>query len=278
MKKVMKKVLFLLIVMLTTLSLTSCYRSKPDGGQEIVLVMKPMFFGHGGVVKEPVTTGSVWCVATTDETPFSVQPVTITEKFEDMIPSDNTPVSFSVYIKVQNRKGETPVLYEKFGTAWYANNVKEPFRTMVRTKACVYKMFDLANNREISAKLETEIYGEVKDLFKKLNIPVDVINVTIGAITPPKPVLDETKLTAAQNQSVLTQKARATSELARKQAETNKAIADKAYQSQMGMSINEYLHLRQLEIEKEKVELIKDHDNVTIIFGGGSVPTTYPVK
>lgn len=36
--------------------------------------------------------------------------------------------------------------------------------------------------------------------------------------------------------------------------------------------------LRQLEIEKEKIELIKDHKNVTIIFGQGNVPTTIPIK
>ncbi|HRD40029.1 MAG TPA: hypothetical protein PLC65_15485, partial [Bacteroidia bacterium] len=51
------------------------------------------------------------------------------------------------------------------------------------------------------------------------------------------------------------------------QAEINKAIADEAYKQQMGMSISDYLELRQLEIEKEKVELIKDKQNVSIIFG-----------
>jgi hypothetical protein len=74
----------------------------------------------------------------------------------------------------------------------------------------------------------------------------------------------------------LTQKARADAELSRKQAEVNKAIADMAYQNQMKMTIAEYLHLRQLEIEKEKVELIKDNKNVSIIFGG--LQPTYPVK
>ena len=51
-----------------------------------------------------------------------------------------------------------------------------------------------------------------------------------------------------------------------------------AYQKEMNMTIAEYLHLRQLEIEKEKVELIKDNKDVTIIFGGNSLPVTYPVK
>jgi regulator of protease activity HflC (stomatin/prohibitin superfamily) len=115
------------------------------------------------------------------------------------------------------------------------------------------------------------------EYVKKTNLPIEVMQVSIGAITPPEQVLTETKLTAAQNQSVLTQNARAIAELSRKQAEINKAIADMAYQDQMKMSIDQYLHLRQLEIEKEKVELIKDNKNVSIIFGGNSLPVTYPV-
>ena len=45
----------------------------------------------------------------------------------------------------------------------------------------------------------------------------------------------------------------------------------------MNMTVDQYLHLRQLEIEKEKVELIKDNKNATVIFGQ-SIPLTYPVK
>lgn len=62
----------------------------------------------------------------------------------------------------------------------------------------------------------------------------------------------------------------------RKQAEINKADADKAYKERMGMSIAEYLSLRHLEIEKEKVELIKDNKNISIIFGNAN--PVYPIK
>jgi regulator of protease activity HflC (stomatin/prohibitin superfamily) len=195
-----------------------------------------------------------------------------------MIPSDNTPVSFSVYLKCQIRKGETPVLYKNFGADWYENNLQASFRTMVRDKASAFKMFELASKREISSQLEKDIFNDIAEYTKKIDLPVTIMQVSIGAVTPPEQVLTETKNTAAQNQSILTQKARADAELSRKQAEINKAIADMAYQKEMKMTIAEYLHLRQLEIEKEKVELIKDNKDVTIIFGGNSLPVTYPVK
>jgi len=275
MKKILQLSLFgLLLAGLTT----SCYRVQPDPGVESVLVYKPYIFGHGGVDDTPVSTGSTWCVITTEHKEFPITPITITEDFTNMIPSDNTPVSFSVYLKCQIRSGETPVLYKNFGADWYQNNLQATFRTMVRDKASAFKMFELASNREISSQLEKDIFKDILEYTAKINLPVTIMQVSIGAVTPPEQVLTETKNTAAQNQSILTQKARADAELSRKQAEINKAIADMAYQKEMKMTIAEYLHLRQLEIEKEKVELIKDNKDVTIIFGGNSLPVTYPVK
>jgi len=269
-------IILALTVIISILGFTGCYRVQPNPGEESVLVYKPYIFGHGGVDLEPVSTGAEWCVFTTDHKEFPITPITITEEFNNMIPSDNTPVSFSVYLKCQIRRGETPELYQKFGAAWYENNLQASFRTMVRDKASAFKMFELASKREISAQLEKDIYAEISEYAKKIQLPVNIMQVSIGAVTPPEQVLTETKNTAAQNQSILTQKARADAEMARKDAEINKAIADMAYQNQMKMTIDQYLHLRQLEIEKEKVELIKDNRNVSIIFGG--LQPTYPVK
>ena len=274
----MKKILLVAFAVAIFASISSCYRVQPDPGQESVLVYKPMILGHGGVDEVPISTGATWCVFTTEFKTFPITPVTITEDFTNMIPSDNTPVSFSVYLKCQIRKGDTPALYKNFGADWYAHNLQASFRTMVRDKASAFKMFDLASKREISSQLEKDIFRDISEYTRKINLPVDIMQVSIGAVTPPEQVLTETKNTAAQNQSILTQKARADAELSRKQAEINKAIADMAYQSQMKMTIAEYLHLRQLEIEKEKVELIKDNKNVTIIFGSNNVPITYPAK
>lgn len=275
----MKTAKTILTLLLSVTLFTSCYRVTPDAGFESVLVDQPYVFGHGGVQDEPVSTGSSFVWASTDHKEFPITPMTITEDFENMMPSDNTPVSFNAYLKCQIIKGRTPELYKNFSEKWYENSLKATFRTMVRDKASAYKMFELASKREISSQIEKDVFKEFAEYTKNLRIPVEILQVSIGAITPPEQVLTETKLTSAQNQSILTQQARANAELSRKQAEINKAIADQAYKIQMGMTTQEYLTLRQLEIEKEKVELIKDHSNVTIIFGGtNGIPTTYPLK
>lgn len=271
----MKKFINLLLLSFILIITQSCYRVMPDPGIESVLVYKPLLFGHGGVDPDPVSTGTTWCWITTDHQDFPITPISITEDFQNMIPSDNTPVSFSVYLKCQIKKGQTPILCRLFTKDWYVHSVQPSFRTMVRDRASAFKMFDLASKREISSQLEKDIFKEISEYCIRLNLPVEILQVSIGAITPPEQVLTETKNTAAQNQSKLTQTARADAELSRKQAEINKAIADNAYRIQMNMTIQEYLQLRQLEIEKEKVELVKDHQ-ATIIFG--NVTPVYPVK
>ena len=82
------KTLTKIFIMAVTMSiLTSCYRVSPDAGQESVLVYKPLIFGHGGVDESPISTGSTWCVFSTDHKEFPITPITITEEFTNMMPS-----------------------------------------------------------------------------------------------------------------------------------------------------------------------------------------------
>lgn len=255
----------------------SCTSVKVEGNEEAVLIAKPIIFGHGGVDDESVKPGQSWAAITTDYVTFSVVPETYTDSIDKLMTKDNTPVTVIAFLKLQVRKGTTPVLYKNFGVEWFHNSISPTFYSMIRDKASAYKMFELTSDREILAGLEKDLFTEITNYCKNINIPIDVLQVTIGRVTPPEEVLEETRRTAAQNQSKLTQDARAGAELARKQAEINKAIADQAYKVQMGMTINEYLQLRNLEIEKEKIELVRDKQNVTIVMGQGLTPMI-PIK
>jgi regulator of protease activity HflC (stomatin/prohibitin superfamily) len=264
----MKKTL--LVLTTVSLFLTSCYRVKPDADEESVLVSKPYFFGHGGVDPNPVSAGAEWVALTTDHVEFNITPQAIDEDQENVMTKDNTPLTVNSTLQYRIQAGNTPILYKKFGVNWFQNSISPTFYSMIRNKCSDYKMFDLASDRDILVKIQNDIFDSISNYTKSHNIPVDILQVTLGRITPPDEVIDETKKTAAQNQGILTQVSRAQSELARKQADINKAIADQAYQKQMGMTIDQYLKLRQLEITKEQVELIKDNKNISIIFGNAN--------
>lgn len=269
----MKKSILLLVAVFC---LTSCYRVKPNGDEESVLVTKPYFFGHGGVVEEPVNSGATWVAMTTDHIEFKIVPINKSEEFDVVMTKDNTPVGVFVNVTLQIEKGQTAFLYKNFGSKWYENSISPSLRTNIRNEFSKYELFDLSSKRQTSVLIQNFLINYLNSKIKQLNIPVKVIDIAIAGILPPDEVLEETKKTAAHNQEIYSQTQRALAETARKQAEINKAIADKAYQNQMNMTTSEYLSLRHLEIEKEKVEMIKNNKNVSIIFGNAS--PTFPIK
>ena len=91
--------------------------------------------------------------------------------------------------------------------------------------------------------------------------------------------MDELARTAMEIQAQETQEQRAKTEIAREQAEIKRAQADKAYQREMNLTADQYIRLRHIEIEKEKVEMIKNKNNVQVhmVMGGGET-TIYPIK
>lgn len=258
----------MLLALTVMITVTSCHQASPSGGQECVLIMQPLLFGHGGVDPVPVTTGAEWCAKSTEFKMFNITPVTIEEPFTDIPALDNQPVSFSCFLKLRCIPGKTPILMQNFSADWYQHSVQQTFRTMVANNIPLYKMLTLTSKRDTAILMEKKLKEDIKKYVADLQMPVEILDVSFGKILPPQSVLDQTKLTAAQNQSKLTQAARADSETSRKQAEINKAEADKAYINAMGMNIFQYIELRNVEIEKEKIELAFNKENssrVTVI-------------
>lgn len=65
----------------TMAMMTGCSSFSPDAGHEIVLVQKPMIFGHGGVDPDPVKTGRTYAALTTDGIDVYVQPYNTRRNF-----------------------------------------------------------------------------------------------------------------------------------------------------------------------------------------------------
>lgn len=273
-----RSIYVMLMAFALSVTMPSCSSVSPNGDEEAVLIKKPWFFGHGGVSNDPVTSGLEWCAISTDNVKFKITPIRFDEEFPNLATKGNNFLqNLSVYVTLKIKKGKTPELYEGFGEKWYESNLQAPIRTIIRDKASSHSIFEISSNREVLAKMEAFIKEQTITLITKKQMPVDVEDVSIGEVKPPQDIIDETNKTAAQYQAKVTQDARADAELSRKQAEQNKADSDKAYQEKMNMTVDQYMHMRQLEISKEQVELIKNNPKVTMIFGN-SVPMTYPVK
>lgn len=253
-----------LLMLILLLSMQSCINfTSPDAGEVVVLVKKPWIFGTGGVSKEPLGTGLHWKVWSTDAITFNIKPFQIVEKFDDLVTLDNVPVDFDAYLQVQIQSEKTPILLDKFGEDWYSTKIQQRFRETIRSYSKSQPVFMLTTNAKILDEIAINTLNEITEYTKKENVPVNILKVVIGRVTPPEGVVKQTVETATQKQRVKTEKERAKAEIARKEAEGNKAIADKEYAKQFGMTTQQYLQLRTLEVieKKENVQIIMSDIN-----------------
>ena len=107
-----------------------------------------------------------------------------------------------------------------------------------------------------------------------------VVGVNFDKITLPNDVIEETSKTAAFIQNKTTQDARAAAEIQRAFAEKQKAIADNAYMKELNINFEQYLKIREIEIQKEQLEIVRNKENIHIIMntGGNSPVPTFSVK
>lgn len=262
-----KYILFLSLTM--ALSVTSCTAVRVEADEEAVLIMKPWFFGHGGVSSNPVSSGLEWCALTTDYALFKITPQRYDEIFDDIFSNDNTPLDFNTYIRIQIQKGKTPLLLQNYGVDWYDNNICVTYRNKTREYVSMYSPFDLISNREVIAKIDSllliDMRNYVAETSKVAEFPIDIVSVTTGAARPNKDQLEEMNLTAAAIQKAKTQERLYEMEKKRETAEKQRAVADKAYMHEMGLNADQYIQLRAWNIIEEK-----QGANIDVLFNGSA--------
>ena len=266
----------LLILMMSTLM--GCFSASTiDADEEGVLIYKPWVFGAGGVDPTPITTGLTWTVWSTQVERFKIVPIRYDEEFSDVITDDGTPVSFDGYLTLKVQEGKTPILLTTGGVEWYYNNVSKTFRALLRDTASTYTVEDLSGDADTRNQLKATVAEQVTAHIAEVELPLDVVEVEIGKILPPREVLAETERTAAAAQRVKSEDSLKLAEDARRERENSRAAADKEYMNEMGFSPDQYLVSRSIEIEREKLEIVKNKDNVTVILASGDGSSPVPV-
>lgn len=265
----MKKFYFILMIAFFATMVQSCYNAPTDADEEIVLVKKPWIFGHGGVDDTPITSGATWCAITTDTVKFKICPVRYTEVFDDIFSNNNTPLDFNSYITIQIQSGHTPVLLKNYGKSWYANNIQVPYRNYTREEVSKYSPFDLVSNRDVLNKIDSAVMSKmtkyVEHLSKEKEFPIIIKAVVTGAAKPNKDQLTEMNRTAALIQKKESEQRNKEMEIVRAEAETARAQADKAYQNAMGLSSEQFIQLKYIEMIDKK-----QGANIDVMIGGAN--------
>ena len=254
---IMKKMVYLLAVAFASIAtMTSCHGVRPEAGEEAVLIYKPWFIGHGGVDMTPVETGLTWCVWSTSSEIFKIIPQKQQVDMEDLVSNDNTPLDFHTVIITQIKAGKSPVLLVNYGTDWFMTNIYNHYCNRVRDYVSQHSPFDLMSNREVLNDIDTKLLKEMRDfvdeLSKEKEFPIEIKQVVIGKAIPNKEQLEEMNKTAKAVQAKQTQEREVEVQLAREKAERQRAIADKAYQTEMGLTPAQFIQLKAWDIIAQK--------------------------
>lgn len=274
----MKKFIFVFAILLSCMVFESCvYGVRPGADEEAVLIKKPWFFGHGGVDEKPVTTGFEWCFWSTSSEKFKITPIKYEEVLDDIISNENTPLDFKTQIVLRIKQGKSPVLLKNYGTNWYNNNIKEVYNNLTRHYVSQYSPFDLTSNREVIAHIDSCVKADMIKYIARLSdnkeFPVVVENVITGRAIPNQAQLKEMNNTAAQIQAKQTQERRKEMEVAREQAERQRAISDKAYQREMGLSAEQFISLKAWDIIDKK-----QGANIDVLFNANETTRMWNVR
>jgi regulator of protease activity HflC (stomatin/prohibitin superfamily) len=211
----------------TALNVVGCRSVAPNAGHEVVLVEKPLIFGHGGVDPEPVRTGRSFVAVTTDGIDVNMQPQKFEAELPDTMTSDGVPITFHaiMVLKVTN----SVTLIRNFGPDWYQNNLEEPFRTMVRQAVRRRGMNETAISTTALDEIDREIQDQLVAFMRQKTLPVELVTMTVGRANPPDSVKNQRIETATQEQRIQTEKQTKLAEDQRQMAETSRANADNAY-------------------------------------------------
>jgi regulator of protease activity HflC (stomatin/prohibitin superfamily) len=256
---------------LLALLLGACSSYAPDAGHEVVLVQKPLIFGHGGIDSEPVKTGRTFAAITTDGIDVEMRPQRFEANLPDTMTSDGVPISFHAIVTLQ--VVDSVALIRNFGQNWYANNVEQPFgqfvRQAVRQAVRKHGMNETAISTTALDAIDAEIRDDLTAFIKDKQLPVKLVTMTVGRANPPDAIKNQRIETAAQEQRVQTEKQIKLAEDQRKAAEEARAAADNAYRQALGLSPEQYVQLKRIEMERA----VCAEGKCTFIDNGGAVPT-----
>ncbi len=181
----MKPITNLVLVAAVALSAAACTNPDVPQGFEGYVYRKPLMFGKMEFVKDlrgPATTGVSWRLYTIN---VDMRAKSYKEDFQ-LLTHDNLNVSFEVNTRIKLKDGSVQEIVEKWGGPdWYAWNVKEQLRTIVREEMTQFPATKVQLETPV---VRAQVANKLTEKFK--GTPVQIESVDIGQIQFPKEVAD----------------------------------------------------------------------------------------
>jgi regulator of protease activity HflC (stomatin/prohibitin superfamily) len=112
-----------------------------------------------------------------------------------------------------------------------------------------YVLYELMSDPVKLGELDKSITEKLSAYIASIKLPVKVENVALGRAKPTVEVLAQINESARQKEAKTTNANKAGAEEERKDSETKRALADKAYANEMGMNPSQFVQLRMVEMQ-----------------------------
>lgn len=252
-----------------------CTCATPDAGFEAVLTKKPILGSQDGVDPMPVKAGREFVALTTSVDLVDMRPQLFHVKLDDFFTKDGVPLDFQATIRLQITSSVRIVA--EFGQQWYAGNVEPEFIRAVRDAVKKHDMNEVALNVTAAEEIDKEVTDAMTKYIAEANLPIKLMNVTLGRASPPDAVKTQRVETASQEQRQNTEKQRKLAEDQRREAELSRAKADNAYREGMELSPSQFISLEQIKMLHE-VCGAAGKGGCTFLIGAQGVTPTLDVR
>ena len=214
---------------------------------------------------------SKWTWTTTYHFYFEILPVQFKIHLDDFMSKDGVPLDFDAVVRL--RVTDSVSLISKFGEDWYINNVEAEVINRVRNAVRKHGMNETAIDTAAIEAIDEEVTNGLVSYIKEAELPIELIQFTVGKANPPDSVKHQRIETASQQQRALTEQERKKAEDQRKEAEASRAKADNAYRNAMNMSPEQFIAL---EYIKALREVCGSGGNCTFLVGEIGVSPVIP--
>lgn len=213
-----------------------------------VYMDKPYFFGKKGVrLDEVMQPGSDWAWKTTELIPVISVPYKQDSRIDDFATKDNYLVDFDSVVSL--RISDQAKIVADWRLTFWTETLRAEYNSIVRRAVSGYSLYELMSDTEKLKSLDNEITTNMKAHIKSIGIPIVVENVALGRAKPSNEVMAQITETARRIEEKATFTRMADAQTSRKEAEKNRATADKAYALEMGLSAAQFTMLRMVEMQ-----------------------------
>lgn len=217
---------------------------------QAVEVKAPWVFGNNSCGNTLTGPATLFHATSTRYEPISLASFAKAVAMDDVPTKDGYLLDFRLGMTFRLTDA-TPVICSSVGRSWFDTFINQAVARASRQAIARTSFTSILTSTETQTRVDQELTSVVQDLIKEHKLPVVLIQLNLGKVTPDSTVAAQMNRTTAQIEAQKTAIEAERTEKARLAGETARAAADSAYVSTIrkatGFSVPEFLLSEQIK-------------------------------